>query len=238
MLSTVLPERGDKTTRLEAFVDSAFAFAVTLLVISGDHLPHSVDDLVLALKSVPTFAASFWLILSFWTTHAEWSRRYGLDDAVSRRLSLLLVFLVLIFVYPLRMVFAALFNVVSGGWLPANFTASTWRDISPLFVTYGVAYGALCGVMWLLFRHAWNSRVVLGLSREECIATRMSQFRWTMLGLIAIVSVLLALLILVIGSGRWGWLLGLPGYIYWVTAFLGPLSRRYERRLRAQDASA
>ena len=29
-------ERGDKVTRLEAFVDAAFAFAVTLLVIFGN----------------------------------------------------------------------------------------------------------------------------------------------------------------------------------------------------------
>ena len=94
ILPTVFPERGDKTTRVEGFVDAAFAFAVTLLVISGDHIPRSVDDLILALKSVPTFAASFMLILVFWTGHAQWSRRYGLDDATTRRLSLLLVFLV------------------------------------------------------------------------------------------------------------------------------------------------
>ena len=30
------PERGDKTTRLEAFVDAAFAFALTLLAIAGE----------------------------------------------------------------------------------------------------------------------------------------------------------------------------------------------------------
>ncbi|HTA66420.1 MAG TPA: TMEM175 family protein [Xanthomonadaceae bacterium] len=234
--TAMFPERGDKTTRLEAFVDAAFAFAVTLLVISGDHLPRSVDDLILALKNVPTFAASFWLILVFWTTHADWSRRYGLDDAVTRRLSLLLVFLVLIFVYPLRMVFSSLFALVTDDWLPTSFTIHTWHDISALFVTYGIAYGALCAVMWLLYRHAWNCRVALGLSQEEDIANRMKQFRWAVLGSVAIVSVLAALLTLTVGSDSWGWKLGLPGFVYWATAFLGPFSRRYERKLRAQDA--
>ncbi len=238
IFSAVLPERGDKTTRLEAFVDAAFAFAVTLLVISGDHLPHSVDDLILALKNVPTFALSFWLILVFWTSHADWSRRYGLDDTVARRLSLLLVFLVLIFVYPLRMVFSSMFDLITNHWLPANFTIGSWRDISAMFITYGVAYGALCAVMWLLFRHAWNCRVALELSREECIATRMTQFTWALLVLIAIASVLAAVLVMIVGSESWGWKLGLPGFMYWATALSKPLSRRYERRLRAEDAFA
>jgi hypothetical protein len=234
ILSEVLPERGDKTTRLEAFVDAAFAFSVTLLVISGDHLPRSVDDLILALKNVPTFAASFWLILVFWTTHADWSRRYGLDDAVTRRLSMLLVFLVLIFVYPLRMVFSSLFALITANWLPTNFALHSWYDISALFITYGIAFGALCAVMWLLFRHAWTCRIALGLSPEECLANRMKQFRWAALGSVAVGSVLVALVTVCVGSNSWTWKLGLPGFVYWATAFLGPFSRRHESKLRKQ----
>ena len=33
--------RGQSVTRLETFVDAAFAFALTLLVIAGDDLPDS-----------------------------------------------------------------------------------------------------------------------------------------------------------------------------------------------------
>ena len=236
--SAVLPERGDKTTRLEAFVDAAFAFSVTLLVISGDHLPRSVDDLILALKAVPTFAASFMLILMFWTAHAEWSRRYGLDDARTRQLSLLLVFLVLIFVYPLRMFFASFFSMVTNGWLPAKFSIATWGDIPALFVTYGVANGALCLVMLLLYRHAWNSRVVLQLSFEERVASRMSQFRWAFQLFVATLSVLIALLTLRFGSEQTGWVLGLPGYLYFAIGLLWPLNTWYERRLHAQSSLA
>jgi uncharacterized membrane protein len=45
-------DRGEKVTRLEAFVDAAFAFSVTLLVISGDKIPTSVDELIQALNHV------------------------------------------------------------------------------------------------------------------------------------------------------------------------------------------
>jgi uncharacterized membrane protein len=42
--------RGRQTTRLETFVDAAFAFALTMLVISVDAIPQSFDELLQALK--------------------------------------------------------------------------------------------------------------------------------------------------------------------------------------------
>ena len=59
-------ERGRNVTRLEAFVDAAFAFAVTLLVISLDGIPGDTSQLLDALKQIPAFAASFCLLVFFW----------------------------------------------------------------------------------------------------------------------------------------------------------------------------
>ena len=71
-------ERGSEVTRLEAFVDATFAFAVTLLVISLESIPDSIPGMLQALKGVPAFAASFAQIMLFWSAHATWSRRFGL----------------------------------------------------------------------------------------------------------------------------------------------------------------
>ena len=84
-------ERGEHVTRLEAFVDAAFAFAVTLLVISLDAIPDSTPALIEALKGIPAFAASFAQIAFFWYSHASWSRRYGMNDGAGVWLSLLLI---------------------------------------------------------------------------------------------------------------------------------------------------
>ena len=90
-------------TRLETFTDAAFAFAVTLLVVGGgDSVPANFTEMVLALKQVPAFAASFANIMLFWYAHHVWSRRFGLDDTASIFLSLVLIFVVLIYVYPLK----------------------------------------------------------------------------------------------------------------------------------------
>lgn len=90
-------ERGVQVTRVEAFVDAAFAFAITLMAVAGESIPDSVDALSNAMKGIPAFALAFALILRFWSAHADWSRAYGLDDPTSVRLSLLLVMLLLVF---------------------------------------------------------------------------------------------------------------------------------------------
>ncbi len=229
-----LLERGDKTTRVEAFVDSAFAFALTLLVILGDRMPTSVGELVLALRSLPAYALSFLLVLRFWTAHVAWSRRYGLDDLTTRRLSLLLVFLVLIFVYPMKMVFGALFSSLSGGWLPANFTVASLADIPALFVVFAIAYGTLGATMALFYMHAWRRRDALGLGEPERIETRMHLTGWLLVPAVAAVSLVSALLIPPTEAS--GWWLGFPGFVYFALNIASPLAARRARRQLARYA--
>jgi uncharacterized membrane protein len=96
--------RGQEMTRSETFTDAAFAVAVTLLVISVDAMPTSFQDLADALRGVPAFAMSFTVLLVFWHGHWQWSRRYGLEDRSSIVLSAALVFVALVYVYPLKYV--------------------------------------------------------------------------------------------------------------------------------------
>lgn len=90
--------------RLDNFVDGAFAFAVTLLLISGATLPRDVAALEYALRGVPAFAACFAQLAWFWHAHVRWRDNVRLTDRSSLLLSLLLVFFALIFVFPLHLV--------------------------------------------------------------------------------------------------------------------------------------
>ena len=142
--------RGLEMTRLETFCDAAFAFAVTLLVIAGDGIPRSYADLLTALKGVPAFAASFAAIASFWWAHRLWSRRFGLEDGVTTLISLVMVMVMLVYVYPLKMVFSAFASYASGGRLPTEFVLTDPRDMLGLFVVYGVGFAAQTGMLALL----------------------------------------------------------------------------------------
>lgn len=224
----LLPERGDKTTRLEAFVDAAFAFAVTLLVIAGDSLPTSIAELEAALKQIPAYAASFALIMRFWTSHADWSRRYGLDDTASNRLSLLLVFVLLIFVYPLKMVFSSLFAVLTLGYLPTPFSIGSVAEVPLMFQTFAVGFGSMALIMMLLFARTLKQAHALQLQPAEIDYARIKRLDWALVVGFAVLSFALACLIpATANSGAW---VGMPGFIFFglnIAQFV--LARRRKR---------
>ncbi len=120
-MSLIEQREGIEAGRLDMFVDGAFAFTLTLLMIGGSAIPDSTGKLMQMLGGIPAFAVSFLQIAFFWHGHVRWRTRcHGADDT-GRRLSLLLVFFAMIFVYPLHMVFSATFAWFSGGRLPSDF---------------------------------------------------------------------------------------------------------------------
>ncbi|MEO5628719.1 MAG: TMEM175 family protein [Thermomonas sp.] len=226
-------ERGSEVTRMEAFVDAAFAFAVTLLVISLDALPSSIPEFVVALKGIPAFAGSFALIAMFWWTHAVWSRRYGLQDGISVLLSLVLVFLVLVYVYPLRMLFSSFFNWASQGWLPSSLVLRSYEDLLWMFVAYAIAWSTLGLVIVALYRHAWKLRDDIQLSREERIELQGDIATWSMIPLTGLLSLMLIGLCVLAGRPQLG---GLSGFVYSLMSLSGVVGARARRRAQRELA--
>jgi len=164
--------RGLEMTRLETFCDAAFAFAVTLLVVAGGSIPGSFAELVAALKDVPAFLASFLAIATIWVAHRSWSRRYGLEDGWTTVISLAMVFVMLVYVYPLRMVASAFTSFVSGGFLPTSFTLTGASDLTGLFVVYGLGFAVQTGLLALLYGRALRAGRALRLDELERLRTR------------------------------------------------------------------
>jgi len=225
--------RGRQPTRVDAFVDAAFAFAVTLLVVAVGHIPTSVPELGQAMRGVPAFAASFLLIARFWQSHRHWSRRYGLEDATSVRLSLALVFVTLVYVYPLRMVAALVVAIASGGHLAEqSLDVGSVEDGRTLYVTFAVGYGVVSLIFALLHHHALGRGDAIGLSLAERIRTRTSIERyWSFVG-IACLSILLAVVLPMTHADPRAY--ALPGLVYLLIVLIRPWHARRERRALAQ----
>src|SRR6266478_5789407 len=90
--------RGIEMTRLETFIDAAFAFAITMLVISAQQIPDDIKTLLAAFKNVPAFVTSVIVLGIFWRGHWLWSRRYGLEDGVSILISWAMIATMLIYI--------------------------------------------------------------------------------------------------------------------------------------------
>ena len=89
--------------RLDNFTDAAFAFAV---IAAGDRrgrrAGRAFDQLTGALGDIPAFAFGFAVIAMFWSAHVRWRRLRGDGDRLSTLLTVLLIFLTLIYIQPLR----------------------------------------------------------------------------------------------------------------------------------------
>ena len=219
--------RGREVTRLEAFVDASFAFSLTLLVIFFDDLPDTIAELRMAMRRVPTFAACFALLMLFWAGHNRWSRRFGLDDARSILLSLALVLTVMVYVYPLRMVTSAGLAIATGGWVPSELggLSEEWLlDLQTAFMVYGVGFGLLSWILWLLNAHALRKADELVLSSRERWDTVTEIGMHRIATLTAVASIGVSLIILALGTERANaWSVGLPMWAYGPLGALLPL---------------
>src|SRR3981189_2438847 len=107
--------RGIGVTRLETFIDAAFAFAISMLVIAPQQIPDNIDALLGAFRNVPAFVASIIVLGIFWRGHWLWSRRYGLEDGISIFISWAMIVTILIYMYPLKAIFSSMWFLLSGG---------------------------------------------------------------------------------------------------------------------------
>src|SRR5688572_15899229 len=104
--STPFNWRGGQVTRLEALTDAVFGFAITLLAISFP-VPRDFDELMKSLSpwSILSFAASFAILIMVWVYHYRFFKRFDLDDGYTIFLNSLLLFVVLVYVYPMKFMF-------------------------------------------------------------------------------------------------------------------------------------
>ncbi len=188
--------RGEGMTRIETFVDAAFAFAFTMLVISIDEIPQSPTELIELSKDIPAFILSAALIGWIWVAHTHWSRTFGLQDSLTVFLSLSLVVLVLISVYPIKLMVQATVIYVSNDILRTGlFDNGGWdnNNVASLFVYFSIGLFTLAVIIVSLYWNALRFREQLALSEYEIYYAKYSSVPWLVLAITALVSVALAL---------------------------------------------
>jgi uncharacterized membrane protein len=206
----IVPERffrwrAGEITRLEAFCDVVFGFAITLLVVSLE-VPHSYAELMADMRGFLPFAVCFAQLALIWRTHYKFSRRYGLEDPYTVFLNVVLLFLMLFYVYPLKFVFTLLFSEITGADVTANLG---WHEASVLMRIYAAGFAAVFLLFVLMYAHAYRLRRELGLDPVEVLETRFAIQENALMALVGISSLLVAF--------------KSPGWAGWVYLAIGPL---------------
>ncbi len=217
--------RGMEMTRLETFIDAAFAFAISMLVIAPQQIPDNIEALLGAFKNVPAFVASIIVLGIFWRGHWLWSRRYGLEDGVSIFISWALLVTVLIYIYPLKAIFGAMWFLLSDGQVGQRLGLRTDAEARAIFAIFAIGFTALALEIVLLNLRAWQLREPLRLDAREKFITRSEILGWSVPVAVGLVSLVLALT-LSINQIAWS------GWVYFSMIVLVPIQRAWRRRRR------
>ena len=224
--------RGMQMTRLETFIDAAFAFAISMLVIAAQQIPDNIEALLAAFKNVPTFVCSIAVLGIYWRGHWLWSRRYGLEDSVSILISWAMIVTILIFIYPLKAIFGAMWYFISSGQIGQPFSLhTTVSQARTIFAIYALGLIAISAEILLLNLRAWQLREPLRLNARERLMTRGELSGWSIPVGVGMVSLILALT-LPAGQIQWsGWVYFLMAIILRVHWFW------HKRRLKVEKGS-
>jgi len=162
-------ERTHEISRLEAFSDAVFAFALTLLVVSLE-VPHSYRELMDLMSGFLSFACCFALLVWIWHEHNIFFRRYGLQDNLTVGLNACLLFVVMFYIYPLKFMFDSMF----GALLPqsrAPEPMALWQ-LANAAAVYAVGVIVLFLMFALLYVRAYAKRADLGLTELDVFDLR------------------------------------------------------------------
>lgn len=153
--------RRHEMTRLEAFSDAVFAFALTLLVVSLE-VPRSYEQLMGIMGGFLSFACCFTLLVWIWHEHDTFFRRYGLHDGITVTLNGALLFVVLFYVYPLKFMFDSAFaRMVPAEYAPKPMVLYQVANASAV---YALGFVILFLMFALLYLHAYRKRGELQLT--------------------------------------------------------------------------
>ncbi len=182
--------RGKEMSRIDAFSDVIFGFAITLLVVSLE-VPKTFAELHAAFAGFLPFGICFLLLMTIWYRHYQFFRRYGLHDNITILLNACLLFVVLFYVYPLKFMFTAFTASMLGKDMQDGITSS--GQVREIMVFCGLGFTAIYGLLAAMVANAWRQRDALDLNapeRLQTIATFTDNLGYVAIG---IASILVAL---------------------------------------------
>jgi uncharacterized membrane protein len=190
--------RGTQITRVEGFSDSVFAIAITLLIFANQ-VPKNYALIRESMQDIIPFGLCITLLISLWYAHFGFFVRYGLEDAKTVAWNTVFLFLLLIYVFPLKFLTTFLYEVYRWlfirWWVDPDFKSERlgemfdYGDMPELMIFYSSGIAAIYLVLMMMYRHALALKSSLELSERELFETKMSIRNLLVMAIVPIISV-------------------------------------------------
>jgi uncharacterized membrane protein len=178
--------RAREVSRLEAFSDVIFGFALSLIVISLE-VPKTYEALIETMRGILPFSFCFLIFIGLWLEHHEFFKRYALADKTTVILNMALLFVILFYVYPLKFMFVLMAKEIIGETVRMSVPQA-----QTLFTIYGIGFTAVNWLLAAMYWHAYRQSDALQLNAVERIDTRESIYDALLTGVFGILSIILA----------------------------------------------
>lgn len=238
--------RGGDVSRIEGLSDAAFAFAMTMLLVDSFRSLNTSGELIANMLEIPSLMACFAVLMWIWATHYQFFRRYGLEDGYTIFLNAVLLFAVMVYVYPLKFVSDFVINVLVFRRLPLDAAGEPFMPVARehalwMMVIYGAGFTLIFLLFGLMVRHAYHQRQSLELDELELFITRSSGHVHLLSVSVGLLSIALASLGLVLGRGSMAAAAGLVYFLngplhWWHGARVDRGTKAILRRLEGSSA--
>jgi hypothetical protein len=224
--------RGEEITRIESLSDAVFGFAIALLIVSTE-VPKTYNELTHTLEGFCAFAVCFTLLMGIWYKHYLYFRRYNMEDMKSIVLTMILLFLVLFYTYPLKFLFMSFLG--PGGPIMIAFglggkereqMITSMSQLEHIYLFYGIGFMAVYAVFAIMYQHAYSMRNSLGLTELEIWDTKHEVRESIMSCGVGLLSIIVAEL-----GEPW---INFSGMAYSLMGFVGWAHGSWSRKRRAE----
>ncbi len=192
--------RGHQGTQMDGLTDGIFALAVAVLLISSS-VPTNFTELLNFVYDLLPFSLCIVFIYWIWQALTRFNLRFGLEDAKTNQLKMVLMFFVLFYIYPLKFLMSwqvKYFSAIFSGELRERYaelsTMIPFSKIPHLMIIYGLGFAAIFFLLYFLNKRAFKQREVLQLNPRETLETELTMRRYFAFACIGLISISIALI--------------------------------------------
>ncbi|MEQ8432775.1 MAG: TMEM175 family protein [Oceanicaulis sp.] len=224
--------RGSDVSRLENLSDIVFALVITLA--AAQSVPQSFSELTSLWRDALSLAFCFALLVLIWRLHHVFFRRYDLQDGTTLALNAVMLFLILVYIYPLKFMSDFVVAFFTGGFANDAEVIATlsFDQVAWLYLIYGGFFAGVYLTFAALYAHALAHADDIGLDPRERAYTRFEVENGVGVALLSSVIVAFAFTLPAQLAPFVGALFSLIGLVSWVCGV------RAEKRALAAEARA